>query len=470
MLIASVQAVLAIIACALLFFAWRKLASHGRRIALIVGAGLLVRAVLGQILFWVSYLVLPYGLRMQSGNGLWFFGVDGIEFVNQATHVANQGIGAIVRVSPQNVSAAFIQVLGFAQFLFGNVVSAALVLNLAAYLGTCAILLALARNHPRVGAIAVAAISFSPSLILWSLQPIKDIFFVFLIAAFVWGAAIWTRSARENHPGRAILISALLVAIAYALVGTRWYFALALFLAAVPLFLIESIRSAAPLRSLLLTVTMYVLFIVSTLYIAGPFIPPPLREAMTSPNVVRTAVRAPQTFMGLLDGARYSFDQLQGSTKIQVSRTAPAPAPSARTRAGAAVLFVPRAIGHALGLFNVGGGRGSLYFAIVDVDTLYFDLFVLVGLTALVRARPREWGSPLLWLVIAVSVIIAVAISVSVTNFGALFRYRSMIFIGAVLVPVVIVSLRREAVPVVQIEKKPVPQPILAATDPSADA
>ena len=65
-----VQLLLAAVAC---FGLWRLCRAQPR----IVVAGFLVRALVGQALFWISYLRLPVARSLQLGDGFWFFAVDG---------------------------------------------------------------------------------------------------------------------------------------------------------------------------------------------------------------------------------------------------------------------------------------------------------------------------------------------------------------------------------------------------------
>ena len=76
-------------------------------------------------------------------------------------------------------------------------VSVALLINLFSYLGTVAILVQWSRRQPRAAtaaALAIVALTFSPALVLWSLQPLKDPFFQFLFVAFVAACAAWQRA------------------------------------------------------------------------------------------------------------------------------------------------------------------------------------------------------------------------------------------------------------------------------------
>ena len=79
---------------------WRFAARRGRLIALIVAAGLISRSLGAQLLFWVSYLELPYGRSMQLGDGLWFFGLDALHYYGVAKTAALDGLMTVLSVAP----------------------------------------------------------------------------------------------------------------------------------------------------------------------------------------------------------------------------------------------------------------------------------------------------------------------------------------------------------------------------------
>ena len=435
MLIASIQLLLAAIACGLLFAAFRWF-ERDRTIAVIVAIGLLVRAIVGQALFWISYLALPFARELQSGGGFWFYARDGKTYFERATLAAEQGLGAIVHIDPNMVSPGFSQVLALFGLLFGTVCSTALLMNLAAYLGTCAVAVKLAGGQKRVAAISVAAISFSPSAILWSTQPLKDVLFLFLFAAFVGVAAGWIAVWRRQEGAfpRAAAITLAMLIVLCAIAGIRWYFAFALLVISAPILLVASLRTRMPLRAVGLLVAMYGAVLGAAVWVAGEYLPDQLRELITKPNVA-SAARSPYAVASVLDGARFAYDQMNGSTKI-VGTALPNSPRAAHFVSGTAALLLPRPIARATGLLDMSGGRGLFFFA--DIDTLFFDLVLIAAVLALVRApRLQKWRSPLVWLVLIVTLAMGASFVYAVSNFGALFRYRSMIFIGIAMIPVV---------------------------------
>ncbi|HET8797709.1 MAG TPA: hypothetical protein VFO89_08480, partial [Thermoanaerobaculia bacterium] len=122
------------------------------------------------------------------------------------------------------------------------------------------------------------------------------------------------------------------------------------------------------------------------------------------------------------------------------SLEAPGPAPPPRgnphvTRllAGTAALLVPNFLAGPLGLFDVGGGRGLLWFT--DLDTLVFDAALVFAILSVVAAGAGSLRRPLLWLVAPLTIVLGGLLAYSVTNVGTLFRLRAMVYTGIVLIP-----------------------------------
>lgn len=96
-------------------------------------------------------------------------------------------------------------------------------------------------------------------------------------------------------------------------------------------------------------------------------------------------------------------------------------------------MLLPRAAGESLGLFHIGGGRGFLW--LTDVDTLLFDLALILSLFIIgthFRAARRD---PLFWMLVALTLLIGIPLAYTVTNFGTLFRLRETVYLGVILAP-----------------------------------
>ena len=131
------------------------------------------------VLFWVSYLHLPIAPSLQLGDGYWFFGIDGKGYFLPALEAARTGIGAVVSLDPLLPSVFFTKTLAVLVLLFGPTMSVALLLNAFSYLGVCLLFVKFSERF-RTGSsalvFALIAVSFSPSWILWALQPMKEPF------------------------------------------------------------------------------------------------------------------------------------------------------------------------------------------------------------------------------------------------------------------------------------------------------
>ena len=188
MTIAILQTLFAALACYGLWRCWRAFGGNGRA-SRIVTAGFLIRAFASQLLFWISWLRLPVARPLQLGDGFWFFAVDGPWYLDYARDILAHGPKAIVFVSWKYASRIFTQWFTLFAGACGVIASTGILFNLVLYLATCALILRIGRRNGRARDFALAAIALGPATILWSLQLLKDTFFVFLIVAMV---AIWS--------------------------------------------------------------------------------------------------------------------------------------------------------------------------------------------------------------------------------------------------------------------------------------
>ena len=308
---------------AVLFFTWRNVAGAGRPIFWLVTAGLLGRAFAGQVLFWVSYLRLPFGRSLQLGDGFWFFAADGTYYFARAAAAAHSGLDAIIFLDRTEASVFYIQSLAAFAYLFGTSPAVALLLNIGAYLGICAIALRLAPPHATRSRIAaIAALSLMPSMVLWSLQPLKDVYFLFVVALFVFACHLWQRlavgdDAAPNMTRRRIGAAALMIVSLYGISGVRWYFAMALVIAAGLFLLLTTVRSDQRRALVGSSAAILLLLLVAFRVGGGPYIPDPIRNALTlNRNTVKNVAQAPEFVFGAVERARRSFDSVAGATTI----------------------------------------------------------------------------------------------------------------------------------------------------------
>ena len=427
---AIVHSLLAAAACCGLWLLWRLWFSAAEpRVQLIVGLGLLARALAGQLLFWISFLGLPVARSMHFGGGYWFFGLDGAAYMAYANSIAGRGLGSLLVIEGPYPSRAFVQILTAFVAAFGGVETVGLLLNLFAYLVTCTLLV---RLQPRTnGALlfALAALAFGPAMLLWSLQPLKDTVFVCILTLLIFLLFRWQERPR-------LWLAAAMLALFYALATLRWYMALIVW-AMLPLFfLLAALRM--PRRRAAALVAGLLLFAVASQAVrrGGGSDIHPLMARFLDPHTAIEAVRRPQMTRAL-DTARRGFEHTRGNTTLQPGHvlatptTLPAPQRDARLISGSAAGLLPRMIGQPLGLFEVGGGRGLWLFA--DADTLALDAVLVFAAVYCVRARRRV--TPLFVLVLLVLVATGGPLFYTVNNFGTLLRLRGMIYFLAALLP-----------------------------------
>ncbi|MEK6374324.1 MAG: hypothetical protein AABO58_16680 [Acidobacteriota bacterium] len=466
------QFVLTIAACYGLWRLWRWVTRGAdQRIAAIVTAGFLLRMIVAQALFWIAWLPLPIARSLQIGPGFWFFAVDGPGYLQYADFLS-QGD---VRMFPSRV---FVYVLTVFVAALGGVASTAIVLNCAAFLGTCAVIIRIGRHRASAPVlVALAAVAFGPGSILWSLQPLKDTFFLFLATAMI-GACFWwqegalTRRFAPPSPasGRGAKLSfsrlrekvalsaakgrmrvacavAMLV-LTYALAGIRWYFAVFIWLAWGIFGLLVALGARRKLSMLLASAVLFALLAFSVQLGA--------RDELPGQLILRRPAPAKQ-----LIAAQRGFAQEQGKTTIKPGpaiaavpppreeklkttiepgpavTAVPPPPPreekmSQRIIAGVAATFLPHVVGEALGLVRVGGGRGLWLFA--ELDTLCFDAVLLFAIVYSIRARGRV--TPLFVMLVLLFLMTAGPLLYVVNNFGTLFRLRQMLYLIAAILPV----------------------------------
>jgi hypothetical protein len=460
------QLLLAAMAC---FGLWRL----ARTLPPIAAAGFLIRAFLGQALFWISYLRLPIARSLQSGNGFWFFAVDGPFYLRHARTLAADGPLAIVLLRDEYPSRFFVQVLSLFVKAFGGVAPVAILLNCAAYALICAILVRL-----RAGNVTLAAIAFSPAFILFSMQPLKDALFMLLIAALIAAFRRWEELWRSGGDRRRFLLcAAAILAVTYALAGIRWYFAAIVWGCSAAFCVLAALPARRRAWAFAANAVLFVVLAQAVHF--GALDIPPLFDRVLDPfSALRTKPVAVTEYVGEV---RAGFDSTPGATTIEAGsafaparhtasrRRAPMPqiepeppsapispepapavttpaAPStpwfvprtffARVTTGLAAMFLPRILGEAVGLVHIGGGRGLWLFA--ELDTIAFDLVLLYAIVHCTRSlrSGRAALTATFVLCVAVFVMTAGPMLYTVSNFGTLFRLRLMLYFLAAVAPV----------------------------------
>ncbi|HEV8434031.1 MAG TPA: hypothetical protein VGR95_11510, partial [Thermoanaerobaculia bacterium] len=334
MTIAILQTLFASLACYGLWRFWRAFDGRGRA-SRIVTAGFLIRAFASQLLFWISWLRLPVARPLQLGDGFWFFAVDGPWYLDYARDILAHGPKAIVFVSWKYASRIFTQWFTLFAGACGVVASTGILFNLVLYLATCALILRIGRRNVRARDFALAAIALGPATILWSLQLLKDTFFVFLIVAMVAIWSEWQKLWRNDGDLLRRTLSIAVCAVAmfyavYAIAGTRWY-AGAIVAGASLLFLglvanLPRPRFAASAIAVLVFLTLGQAFL-----LGGDFdVPLPVRTALDVGAMFHPKAQAERATR-VLTTARRGFETTPGNTMIvpgpALASTAPVVSP-----------------------------------------------------------------------------------------------------------------------------------------------
>ena len=469
MMIILLQFILTALACAGLWWTWSRLAGRGKA-SLIIALGFIARAFGGQLLFWISWLKLPLARSLQLGNGFWFIAIDGPGYLSFANELIGYGPKAILFVSTAYKSRVYTQAFTVAVAAFGVVASVAILFNCAAYLATCAIIQRLGRDSrkERSRLVALAAVAFGPGMILWSLQALKDTFFLFLVAALIWACFRWQELWREGASRkwrRLLACAASMVILTYAIGGIRWYFA-AIVWAMSAIFFIQVALSARSRAFALLAGGLLFVLLSQAVRLGGDDDIPWQVRRILAPGAVMTLrlwnpsaapTWQPSSVPRLVVEVRGGFDHTPGATMIlagpalspassQEKKVAAVPSPSVASQppaflkvlatllTGFAAMFIPRFLAQAAGLIHIGGGRG--FWVFVEADTLVVDAVVLFAVIYCWRAL-RSWArvTPLFILLALVFLATAGPMMYAVSNFGTLFRLRLMVYFIAALLP-----------------------------------
>ena len=460
---------------------WTIANKQPRQIASLVAAGFLLRSFAGQALFWISYLRMPIARSLQLGNGFWFFGLDGILYYGAAAQAASGGWPAIIALPAELPSVGYIRALAVFAWFCGAVPSIAVLLNLFAFLGTELLMISWATRHGVPAArttIAVGVVALMPSLILWSLQGMKDMFFCFVIVLFIVTVdafrEVWDESDLRKRLLWITTEVLVLGALTYLIASIRWYYAFVVTVAAfVPFAAVVAARDGGVRNTLARLATIFALVVLLSQSIiagAGPFLPPQM-YGILRPSI--HDLRRPGGWFAsgtvALKDARDNLDRYRSAgTRIRsgglvkrleqlgqepASKPDSVPKPAGpsesphepveaasdvprsalpRLVAGLAALLLPHSVAVRSGLVAIGGGRGLWWF--IDIDTVLFDvLLAAVAFVWFFAARRGALRDSFVWFLVLVNAITILALAYTVSNYGTLFRFREMMIVTLIL-------------------------------------
>jgi hypothetical protein len=411
-------------------FRWTR--TRSPLLAIVLALGIIVRAVLGSLLFAISYFELPFLRSLQLGGGFWTLAVDARSYFQAAASAAHLGIASVPEGS---ASPVYVRLLALWMDLVGVSPASAMLLNLVCYV-LVAVLVVAASRVILPAAMALAAVTLSPALIIFGTQALKDSFCVALIVLAMAGVRTWINALHgiANDPRRdGVLGATCLSGAVFGLAGVRAYFALFVILA-VCAMAVASIATAISRTERLkrlashaaLVPLLWVMFMIG----GGAYY-------AYYGSVVNAALGHPFQTIAELDGARAGFVATGGATSVgdMASDDVPSPplasagitgsgvlARALRTARGGAVLFLPITLLRGLSIVSFTGGRGLLL--ITDLDTLVMDAGIIAGLLLLFRTRRQACSTPIMIFALVLAVLTTVSLAYVVTNYGTLFRLR----------------------------------------------
>jgi hypothetical protein len=197
----------------------------------IVATTILIRGALGLVLFWTSYLVLPFMPSLQEYGGFWTIALDATGYYQYAAAAVEAGmLYPLDHVVP---APFFIDTLAIWMMGVGISPASAILLNLCLYVGLVVLLAHLFDltndwRHDLPCLVGIGAYSFSPVTLMHSTQPLKEELFGCIVAVACLGVLPLRRLVRASK-GRGSYDWAkggvVFGAAVFAAAGVRWYYA-----------------------------------------------------------------------------------------------------------------------------------------------------------------------------------------------------------------------------------------------------
>jgi hypothetical protein len=463
---AEVFHVVFLVAVGVLMFAeYRWIARKSAVLGAIVGLGLAIRLASGLAFFLISHHDLSFLSQLHSGDGFWNLAPDARYYYIYASSsaVGNEVYWGVI------AAPYYVRALAWWLSATGTSVLSAVLFNTICYMATVAIVVSVRRKLDRqfVSAwlpLILAALSFSPLLIMTSTQVLKDALFVLLVVIACRAAfeiLDYFRQRSSSTHSLALFTPIAVGAVAVALLGgVREYYGIFLWLA-LAAGLVAIICSYAPsmrrvplaLVSITVLAAWWIGFMIGVgaeYQRYGSLIAK--TTGLNIPIIASAPDRPGTESLGeTVQTRREGFVQTGGATNMVAPTSFKAPkapetskAPETPTTGvmevfrglatGLLATFVPMSLLKAASLVTFEGGRGLLLVA--DADTLFIDatLILLVGLMIRHRATVQASLPGVLFAVVLVSVS-TILLAYIVTNFGTLFRLRTVMSVPAWLTP-----------------------------------
>jgi hypothetical protein len=214
----------------LIVVACRWIRHRSAVVGAIVGATIIVRAAMGLALFWISYLEIPIFASLQMGGGFWLIAPDATGYYELAAGAADTGrLPSLNHAIP---APFFVDVLALWMRVVGVVPVAGMFLNLCLYVAFAAMVVWCfspvndwRRDLPCI--VGVAAYSFSPVVLMYSTQPLKDelSYVLFALACLgIFAARRFMYAPQRTQDALATGVGAIaLGAATLGTAGIRWY-------------------------------------------------------------------------------------------------------------------------------------------------------------------------------------------------------------------------------------------------------
>lgn len=432
-LAATVMFLLLVLTCR---WIWRT----SRPLGIIVATGMAIRLVFGSVLFWISYLHLPILSSLQLGRGFWRMALDAPQYHDVGVFVAE---GLLSSVPEEALSRTYVQVLAMWMRLVGTSPFSAVLMNLASYVATCALLVAMlrglaSRHAELVRRCALVALTASPMLLFVSTQVLKDDFF--LLASAVLSSGVWwialTLGAPTPASWRRLVPGLLAVSVGvFVTVGVRVYYPAIAGLCLAGAFMVALVGRRRVQWSVIAGCAAL------TLVTAGAAVTFGSEEGRRYLDVIGGA-SSPSEAASMVEGARAGFIASGGSTNIgEEPPESHGVAGRIRDLAmGLATMFVPLVVLRAVGLVDVSGGLAMM--ALGDLDTLFFDaVFVAMALLTWRLRRDVRPNAAYLAFAVGLVVMLCALMAYTVTNVGTLVRLRQMVLVPLVTMPLAFARL-----------------------------
>jgi hypothetical protein len=217
-------------------YAVRLDAGAGRLLSLGVSLRLLAYAAL----FFISYLDLSFLRELHAGDGFWRVAPDAKLYYDLALGIPRPDGSTLA--SEAAPSPGFVRALSAWMWVVGPGPAAGALLNTFCYLAVGLLVMTLMGGERRAMRLLVAAFSFSPALIVFGSQPLKDTFVLSLVVALCAVAWFVTRHLAGPQRRAVMSLNGLVVVTGFVLLASiRAYYAL---------FLVGALAATLPFSAL----------------------------------------------------------------------------------------------------------------------------------------------------------------------------------------------------------------------------